>query len=93
MKIQGQKTIILSGGGSGGPVTPLLAIAKELLETADFKLVFVGTKTGPEKSLIDSLDVSVDQKLKFISLPAGKLRRYFSWFNFSDLLKILAAFI
>lgn len=93
MKNVGSKTIILSGGGSGGPVTPLLAIAKELLATADFRLVFVGTKNGPEKSMIESLVVSDKQKLKFISLPAGKWRRYFSLANFSDLLKILAAFV
>lgn len=93
MKIVGQKTIILSGGGSGGPIAPLLAIAKELLATANFRLVFVGTKTGPEKSMIESLAVSDKQKLKFISIPAGKWRRYFSLLNFLDLLKILSAFL
>lgn len=92
MKISNPKTIILSGGGSGGPVTPLLAIAKELVAD-NFNLVFVGTKTGPEKSMVESFSLPGDKKIKFLSLPAGKLRRYFSWYNFSDLLKILAAFI
>jgi UDP-N-acetylglucosamine--N-acetylmuramyl-(pentapeptide) pyrophosphoryl-undecaprenol N-acetylglucosamine transferase len=93
MKNIGHKTIILSGGGSGGPVAPLLVIAKELLADANFRLVFVGTKTGPEKSMIESLAVSDKQKLKFISIPAGKWRRYFSLLNFFDLLKILSAFL
>lgn len=92
MKTYDPKTIILSGGGSGGPVTPLLAIAKELA-VDNFNLVFVGTKTGPEKSMVASFNLPGNKKLKFIPLPAGKLRRYFSFHNFSDLLKILLAFI
>ncbi|QQG52676.1 MAG: UDP-N-acetylglucosamine--N-acetylmuramyl-(pentapeptide) pyrophosphoryl-undecaprenol N-acetylglucosamine transferase [Candidatus Falkowbacteria bacterium] len=92
MKIDNSKTIILSGGGSGGPVTPLLAVAKELAAD-NFNLVFVGTKTGPEKSMVASFNLPGNKKLKFISLPAGKLRRYFSLHNFSDLLRIFAAFI
>jgi UDP-N-acetylglucosamine--N-acetylmuramyl-(pentapeptide) pyrophosphoryl-undecaprenol N-acetylglucosamine transferase len=35
---------------------------------------------------------SVNHKIKFIALPSGKLRRYFSVFNFIDFFKILAAF-
>jgi UDP-N-acetylglucosamine--N-acetylmuramyl-(pentapeptide) pyrophosphoryl-undecaprenol N-acetylglucosamine transferase len=93
MNTYNPKTIILSGGGSGGPVTPLLAIAKELLVGDNFNLVFVGTKNGPEKSMVESLSLPNNKKLKFIALPAGKLRRYFSLANLSDLLKILAAFI
>lgn len=93
MKTADKKTIILSGGGSGGPVAPLLAIAKELLGDSRFSLVFVGTKKGPEKSMLESLELASGQKIKFLTLPAGKWRRYFSWANFSDILKIFSAFI
>ena len=79
-----RKKIIFSGGGSGGPVTPLLVLAAELQN--DYDLLFVGTKTGPEKELIEN------DGFKFISISSGKLRRYFSWQNFTDIFKIAQGF-
>lgn len=87
-----QKTIILSGGGTGGSVTPLLAVARKLwTEDPNLRLIFVGGKRGPEKELVMTSNFS-GQQLEFRSLPAGKLRRYFAWQNFFDIFKILAAF-
>ncbi len=87
------KKIILSGGGSGGSVTTLLVVARELMkEQSDLDLVFVGTKTGPEKLMVETFKVA-GQKIKFISLPSGKFRRYFSVHNFLDFFKIFYAFI
>lgn len=87
-----QKTIILSGGGSGGSVTPLLAVARKLwAEDSDLRLVFVGGKSGPERELVASFSFP-NHKMEFRSLPAGKLRRYFAWQNFVDIFKILIAF-
>lgn len=88
------KTVILSGGGTGGSVTPLLAIAEELLkedEEHDLHLVFVGTKTGPEQEMVDAFRQEVGS-LEFISLTSGKWRRYFSLRNFLDIFKIAAGF-
>ena len=79
--------VILSGGWTLGPVTPLLAIyevVKEKYPTAEF--VWVGTKNGPEKTLIER------QGIKFVSFSAGKWRRYFSFVNIFDLFKILLGF-
>ena len=81
---------MFSGGGTGGPVTPLLAVASELLrDDKNLNLIFVGTKTGPVEELIDKFK---DGKIKFITIPSGKLRRYFSLQNFLDLFKIISAF-
>lgn len=80
--------IMLSGGGSGGPVIPLLEITKELRRlkpSLDF--VFVGTEKGPEKEMVENFG-----DLRFLSLPAGKFRRYFSLKNFSDIYFIFLAF-
>jgi len=88
-----QKTIILSGGGTGGSVTPLLAVAKELLSmNQELDLLFIGTEAGPEQRIVADFKRSIGDKLRFQAIPAGKLRRYFSWRNFSDLLQIIAAF-
>lgn len=82
---------MFSGGGTGGSVTPLLAVAEELMKRSDhYRYLFIGTKNGPEKKLIASakLPITID----FLTLPAGKWRRYFSLKNFFDIFKIIGAF-
>ncbi|GAC1573370.1 MAG: hypothetical protein NVS3B9_3910 [Candidatus Doudnabacteria bacterium] len=79
--------ILLVGGGTGGPVMPLIAVmqkVKELPPSADFLLI--GTNKGPEKDL--ALKYSID----FIGIPAGKLRRYFSFQNFYAPFLVFAGF-
>jgi UDP-N-acetylglucosamine--N-acetylmuramyl-(pentapeptide) pyrophosphoryl-undecaprenol N-acetylglucosamine transferase len=79
--------ILLVGGGSGGPVTPLLAVAEEIKNThpkAEFLLV--GTKKGPETEMAERA------KIAFLTIPAGKLRRYFSLRNIAAPFLVLAGF-
>ncbi len=60
-----------------GSVTPLLAVAEELKKReSGVDFLWIGTKGGPEKKVVESY------KIKFTSVPAGKLRRYFSGWNF-----------
>jgi len=82
--------IILSGGGTGGSVSPLLAIAQEIKKMKpDADFLFVGTKNGiPERAMIKPLSY-----IKYQSISSGKLRRYFSLQNFLDLFLILKGFI
>lgn len=80
--------IILSGGGTGGPVSPLIAIYQEIKKRqpqADF--LWVGTKSGPEAKMVSSYGIN------FQSISSGKLRRYFSWQNFFDPILIFIGFI
>ncbi len=86
-----EKKIVFTGGGTGGSVAPLLAIAEELAQTAEkqnfsFKFFWLGTKNGPEKEMVKELN------MEFKPILAGKWRRYFSWRNFSDLAVIALAF-
>ncbi len=84
------KTIMFSGGGSGGPVTPLLAIAAQLIkEDSNLNLIFIGTKTGPVRDLVGAFK---EKEIKFISILSGKWRRYFSLQNIFDIFKIIVAF-
>lgn len=83
--------IMLSGGGTGGPVTPLLAIAREFyLKYPESVFTFVGTHKGPEKLLVE--EASSNLPIKFITMLSGKLRRYWSFKNFTDLFNIGGAF-
>ncbi len=79
--------IIFSGGGTLGPVTPLLAIFeiyKKHNPKAEF--VWVGTAEGPEKEIVEHY------KIPFFVIGAGKWRRYFSWLNFLDIFKVFIGF-
>ncbi len=80
--------ILLSGGGSGGPVTPLLAVAETLREREGLQTDFLwlGTDKGPERQMVER------EGIRFIAISAGKLRRYFSWHNFADLMRIAGGF-
>lgn len=79
--------IVFVGGGSGGHFYPLMAIA-EAIKERDYEL---GTTTdlyylGPEAYKQSVLD---EQAIRFVEVPSGKLRRYFSWRNFTDPFKII----
>ena len=87
------KKIILTGGGTGGSVTPLLAVAEELLSGRSafkWQLIFVGTHRGPEREMVAEFNQEIGS-MPFFPLVGGKLRRYFSVHNFFDFFKILVS--
>lgn len=79
--------VILSGGGTIGSVSPLLAVYEELkARQENVEVLWLGTKNGPEKKLVEAYQI------KFKDISSGKLRRYFSFQNFIDPFKIIAGF-
>ncbi len=79
--------IILSGGGTLGPVVPLLAIAEVCRAYhPDTEFLWVGTKNGPEKFVVEA------SGMKFTAIGAGKWRRYFSLLNIADIWRVGSAF-
>ena len=48
-----KETIVLTGGGTAGHVTPNINLQKELNKHFD-KIVYIGSKNGIEKNLIKS---------------------------------------
>jgi len=67
------KKILFCGGGTLGPVTPLLAIIEAWRrKDSSVELVFVGTPHGPERELMEK------EGVRFHCLPVAKLVRYSS---------------
>ncbi len=76
--------ILLTGGGTGGHFYPLIAIAEKLNEIADkekivdLRLYYMSDTSYDKKMLFEN-------NIKFIQVPAGKMRTYFSIKNFLDM--------
>ena len=67
-------TILFTGGGTLGPVTPLLAVAKEWQEREpDVQVEWIGTPTGPERDIVERYGYI------FHSLKSPKLSRHKWW--------------
>lgn len=78
--------ILFSGGGTGGSVTPLLAIYEELKKGSKIQALWLGTEDGPERRLVEA------SSIKFSAIAAGKFRRYLSPKHFIDPFKIIVGF-
>jgi UDP-N-acetylglucosamine--N-acetylmuramyl-(pentapeptide) pyrophosphoryl-undecaprenol N-acetylglucosamine transferase len=63
--------IAFAGGGTLGPVTPLLAVARRIKEQNDpVELVWFGTPDGPERQVVER------EGFCFVSIPVAKLPRH-----------------
>ena len=85
MKGYQMKKIVLTGGGTAGHVTPNFALVP-LLREADYDILYIGSKTGMEKKLVE------EAGLRYEGISSGKLRRYFSMKNFTDPFRVLKGF-
>ncbi len=76
------KRIVLTGGGTAGHVTPHLSLIPRL-QKAGYEIHYIGRKPGIEYDIISAIDGIV-----YHPINGGKLRRYFSWENFTDLFRV-----
>jgi UDP-N-acetylglucosamine--N-acetylmuramyl-(pentapeptide) pyrophosphoryl-undecaprenol N-acetylglucosamine transferase len=75
--------VVLTGGGSGGHIYPLLAVAQEIKRyDPEAQFLWIGSSTGQEAEIAKQADI------EFRSVPTGKMRRYFSFQNFIDIFKV-----
>jgi len=79
--------IVLTGGGSGGHVYPLIAVARKIKElNPKVEIFYVAPFYQIEK------DIFSFEGIKSYYILSGKLRRYFSILNFIDFLKMIIGF-
>jgi UDP-N-acetylglucosamine--N-acetylmuramyl-(pentapeptide) pyrophosphoryl-undecaprenol N-acetylglucosamine transferase len=76
------KTIVFTGGGTAGHVTPNLALMARLQQLG-WNIHYIGSATGIEKDIIQQ------ERIPFHSISSGKLRRYFDLKNLKDPFKVL----
>lgn len=75
------KRIILTGGGTAGHVWPLLVIAEELRRQIPCQFLYIGSQKGLERALVKPFHL-------YRSIVSGKWRRWWSWANWVDLVKV-----
>lgn len=75
------KRIVLTGGGTAGHVIPHLALLP-YLRKQQWQVAYIGSAHGIERQLADAAEVP------FHAIASGKLRRYFSYKNASDMFKV-----
>lgn len=76
------KRILLTGGGTFGHISPIIAMLDVLKTNARIKYLYVGSRIGPEKEIAEK------NNLQFKGIFAGKRRNYISFSNFIDYFKI-----
>jgi UDP-N-acetylglucosamine--N-acetylmuramyl-(pentapeptide) pyrophosphoryl-undecaprenol N-acetylglucosamine transferase len=65
--------VLFTGGGTLGPVTPLLAVARAMRAAdAEICIMWAGTDDGPEREIIEA------ERIRFETVPVAKLPRYAS---------------
>ncbi len=71
--------ILLTGGGTGGHIYPLASVAKKLRQLAEIRYY------GPNSSYNNYLK---SENIAIEKILGAKFRRYWSWLNFIDFIKI-----
>lgn len=91
--------VAFTGGGTAGHIYPGLAVADELKSLANqnkknLKIIWIGCSKGMDKKIVENaIDSNGNLTADiFFGIPSGKLRRYFSLKNFTDLFRIIGGF-
>ena len=82
-----KKSIVLTGGGTAGHVTPNIALIP-YLQADGWSIDYIGSENGIEAQLIRPL-----QGITYHAIQSGKLRRYFSLKNFTDPFRVCAGIV
>lgn len=80
--------IVLTGGGTGGHIFPLVAVARKIREKfgSEVELLYIGSGNKLEREVFSQEEIRMKRVL------SGKMRRYFSFRNITDVFRIAAGF-
>ncbi|AEF82550.1 undecaprenyldiphospho-muramoylpentapeptide beta-N-acetylglucosaminyltransferase [Leadbettera azotonutricia] len=79
-------SVAFTGGGTGGHIYPGLAVASWLKKIMDCRVFWIGADSGMDRAIVE------EAGLEFFGIPTGKLRRYFSLKNISDIFRIVRGY-
>jgi UDP-N-acetylglucosamine--N-acetylmuramyl-(pentapeptide) pyrophosphoryl-undecaprenol N-acetylglucosamine transferase len=79
--------LAFTGGGTGGHVFPGLAVIEELKVRGYRRFLWIGSAAGVERQLVESAGIP------YRAIPAGKLRRYLSVKNVTDLFRVAGGYL
>jgi len=82
-----KKTLIFTGGGSGGHVMPALTIINKINAKEVYDVHYIGGIASIERELVK------DYKLTYHPIHTGKLRRYISIENAKDIFKFFVGIV
>lgn len=81
-----KSTVVFTGGGTAGHVTPNLAIMSQL-DKHKWNFEYIGSHTGIERELINKIDIP------YHPISSGKLRRYIDMENVKDIFRVTKGII
>jgi UDP-N-acetylglucosamine--N-acetylmuramyl-(pentapeptide) pyrophosphoryl-undecaprenol N-acetylglucosamine transferase len=71
LEIIAYMTVLFTGGGTLGPVTPLLAVLRQMKKRrTDIDFAWAGTTNGTEREVVER------EGMKFYAIPEAKISRY-----------------
>jgi UDP-N-acetylglucosamine--N-acetylmuramyl-(pentapeptide) pyrophosphoryl-undecaprenol N-acetylglucosamine transferase len=79
------KRIVLTGGGTAGHVTPLIALLPDLTKE-NYDIHYIGSYEGIERKLIE------EYRIPYYGISSGKLRRYLDPKNLTDPFKVIKGY-
>ncbi|MBQ9238305.1 MAG: UDP-N-acetylglucosamine--N-acetylmuramyl-(pentapeptide) pyrophosphoryl-undecaprenol N-acetylglucosamine transferase [Treponema sp.] len=92
-------TVVCTGGGTGGHIYPGLAVADAFRARARdagvaVRIVWIGAAVGMDRAIVEKNSTAAGSLGAdiFYGIPAGKLRRYLSFKNVTDIFRIAAGF-
>ncbi|MEK7599000.1 MAG: undecaprenyldiphospho-muramoylpentapeptide beta-N-acetylglucosaminyltransferase [Patescibacteria group bacterium] len=80
--------ILLAGGGTGGHFYPIVAVVRALKKIAEEE-AFINMELTYFSDQPFDANMLREEGVRFVSVSAGKMRRYFSFLNFIDFFKTI----
>lgn len=78
--------IALTGGGTAGHAM-VNKVLLPLLDQTNWDTIYIGSYSGAEQKMITSQGIA-----KYYGISTGKLRRYLSWKNVTDVFRVMKGF-